>query len=297
MKVWNILNESFPYYLNDDRKNTLLVAGLSLFVVVFLITFHPMHLEHIKKISLIGLVTFAMMYGNIVLLPRLLPGLFDAVNWTIGKYILFTIWQLAIIGAVGSTALYATGFYPDKNVWEISRRFYPNMIMYGSITIILVTIVLRNAMLRDNLRNAIHANQELEKIRNLKQSVQINESVSYITIYSDTSETVKLHLPDLLYVEASDNYSTLYWKNGNGVAKKLLRVNLKNIETQLNNSYTIRCHRSFIVNINAITHVRGNANGYKLSVRDTEFTVPVSRTKGQEVIEKIRQIRNLVESA
>ena len=72
-------------------------------------------------------------------------------------------------------------------------------------------------------------------------------------------------------------------------------MNLKNVDTQLVNIFIVRCHRSFIVNINSITHVSVNTNGYKLSSRDTEITVPVSRSKGKEVIEKIHQIKNFTE--
>ncbi len=43
-------------------------------------------------------------------------------------------------------------------------------------------------------------------------------------------------------------------------------MNLKNVERQLNNDFTIRCHRSFIVNINVIDTIAGNTNGYKLSI-------------------------------
>jgi DNA-binding LytR/AlgR family response regulator len=153
-------------------------------------------------------------------------------------------------------------------------------------------------MLKNSLRNAILANKELEKIKNIKhQPIESASDPVMMVIQSDTSETAEFPLPDLLYIEASDNYSTLYWKNGDSLEKKMLRVNLKSIEAQLNNAFIIRCHRSFIVNVNAITHVRGNTNGYKLDMRDTDFTIPVSRGKGREVIEKIGQIRNLAESA
>jgi hypothetical protein len=45
-----------------------------------------------------------------------------------------------------------------------------------------------------------------------------------------------------------------------------------------------------MVNINAITKVEGNTNGYRLSIRDTDAMVPVSRGKGPEILEKIGQI-------
>jgi DNA-binding LytR/AlgR family response regulator len=51
------------------------------------------------------------------------------------------------------------------------------------------------------------------------------------------------------------------------------------------------------VNVNAISDISGNTNGYKLQILDTDFFIPVSRPKGKEVIEKIQQIRNVMELA
>jgi DNA-binding LytR/AlgR family response regulator len=96
-------------------------------------------------------------------------------------------------------------------------------------------------------------------------------------------------------VEADDNYSTITWRQADGIQKRLLRINLKNIESQLDNSFALRCHRSFIVNVNAISAISGNTNGYKLRIQGTDFAIPVSRPKGKEVMEKISQLRNMME--
>lgn len=267
---------------------------MSIFLVIFCFLFHPLHLIHVRKISVIGITTFLVMYANVVLLRRMFPQVFDALNWTIGKYILFTLWQCFVLGIFASIAIHAMQIYPEQSLWDTMKNFYLKTLTYGGMCIVLVTFVVRNAMLRSNLRQAIHANTELEKIRSLKQSQQ-QSLANAITIHSDTSETLNISLPDLLYIEAEDNYSTFYFRHGEHLGKRLLRVNLKNVETQLNNAYIIRCHRSFMVNINAIAHVRGNTNGYKLTVHHTDAIIPVSRSKGPEVIEKIEQIRNFTE--
>jgi DNA-binding LytR/AlgR family response regulator len=168
------------------------------------------------------------------------------------------------------------------------------VLIYGSVPVTLVTMLLKNRMLQENLENALKANRELDKIRSLKDSDHKNGSTS-ITVYSDTSEILKFAMQDLLYIEANDNYSTFHWKNGGQVEKKMLRINLKNVEKQLNNSFAIRCHRSYIVNINAIDTVSGNTNGYKLSMMRGGLSIPLSRSKGKEVTEKIRQLRSVME--
>ncbi|SKC61691.1 LytR/AlgR family response regulator transcription factor [Ohtaekwangia koreensis] len=294
-RVWahfvETLKSPFPYYLNDDRKNTLIPAGMSIFLVVFMLVFQPYNPQ---KVILIGSVTFIVLFANIVLLPRLFPALFEVSNWTVGKYILFTLWQLFVDGIATAIALHVFNFHPEVTLIEKMYKVYSGVFTNGIIPIALATLVLRNQMLQENLRSAVMANRELERIRLLKEDPTHTKS-NIVTIYSDTRETLSLPLSELLYVEASDNYSTIYWKNGEGVEKKMLRINLKNMESQLDNYFAIRCHRSFIVNINAIDHVTGNANGYKLGIKDTNFSVPVSRAKGKEVIEKIGQLRNVFE--
>ncbi len=185
----------------------------------------------------------------------------------------------------------------DYDLWWTMCAFSIGTLIYGGMSILLVTIILRNIMLKNSLNNAVQANAELAKISTLKHLHPPAENHHLVTLYSDTSETITLPLTDLVYIESSHNYSTVFWKTDTGLAKKILRIYLKNLEAQLNNAFIIRCHRSYIVNINAITHVTGNTNGYKLSLADTDFTIPVSRSKGTEVIEKISQIRNLAELA
>lgn len=292
------LNSPFPYYLNDDRKNTILSLGVGLFVVFFLHAYKPQNnfdivLTSIQK-TMFGGIAFLVLYFNIVLVPKILNIAFlDPVNWTVKKYILHTLWICLMI-AVVNTAVDKFYICPEKPLAEIIFHICIQVGLTGIIPITFMALLFRSNLLQQNLKSAISANRELDKIQTLKKEVSKNSNA--ITLFSDTSETLTFNLPDLLFIEADDNYSTVVWKNGHGVEKKLLRVNLKNIESQLNNSFTLRCHRSYIVNVHAISNMTGNTNGYKLQIRDSEFSIPVSRPKGKEVMEKISQLRSMMES-
>jgi len=300
MKWSERLKSPFPFYLNDDRKNFVLILAISAFVVVFLHVYRPynFHTElTLGQEFLFGGVTLAILAFDILLLPKLFPKAFDPLNWTVGKYMMLTTFHMIVIGLV-STAIDELFICPEKSLMD---NFFGANIQVGLTGIIPITILflfLKNNLLQQNLKSALKANQELERIKSLKKEVPVKSNgIVPITLHSDTSETLSLHLPDLLFIEADDNYSTVVWKNGHGVQKKLLRANLKNIESQINNSFAIRCHRSYIVNVNAISNITGNTNGYKLQILDTEFTIPVSRPKGKELIEKIQQLRNVMELA
>jgi len=299
MTLTERLKSPFPFYLNDDRKNMILILAISLFVVAFLHLYRPYFNRHVDlnmgQKFLFGGVTFVVLFFDIIVLPRIFSKTFDATTWTVGKYCLLTLLHLLLVG-IASTIIDELYICPEKTLLDNIIGANIQVALTGVIPVTIIFLFLKTKMLQQNLKGALSANQELEKIKNLKKEVIPKNAVSTpITLHSDTSETLDLHLPDLLFVEADDNYSTVFWKNGHGIQKKLLRVNLKNIESQINNSFTIRCHRSYIVNVNAISNISGNTNGYKLQILNTDHFIPVSRPKGKEVIEKIQQLRNVME--
>lgn len=287
------LEAPFPYYLGDDRKNLILITAISVFVTFFL-HFYKAHADltlTFAQKTMFGGITFLGLTFNIILLPRIFMKSLDSLRWTVGKYIVHTLGHLAVIG-IGSTLLDILYICPERPFLETLIHANTQVVLKGVIPIAFITLLIKNRMLQENLRNAQTSNLELDKINLMKEAPR---HANLITIQSETSETATFKLPDLLFIEADDNYSTITWKNGHGIEKKLLRVNLKNIEHQLNNPYTIRCHRSYIVNVNAIARITGNTNGYKLLIRDSDFTIPVSRPKGKEVMERISQLRNMME--
>lgn len=272
----------------------MLVFVISGFVTAFLYLFKTPTENHFSEGFewLHGSITFGCLFFNIILLPKLFPVAMDPVSWTYKKYILLNMGHLFLIWAV-CTLIEKPLICPDLPWLQVASQVSTQVALKGIIPVALTTLFLKAHLLQQNLQEAITTNRELQKIQALKKDAPNVDN--QVTLYSDTSESLSFNLPDLLFVEADDNYATVTWKEGNEIRKKLLRVNLKNIESQLNNSFTLRCHRSYIVNVNAITAISGNTNGYKLRMSGTEFSIPVSRPKGREVMEKISQLRNMME--
>lgn len=292
------LNSPFPFYLNDDRKNFLFVTVMSAFVTAFLYLFKTDaefgFTEGLEWLH--GLITFGALCFNILLLPRIFPSWMDPTAWSIKKYIWINILHLTLIWVM-ATILEKIYFCPFDMAWiVVAKHTVVQVAIKGVIPIALCTLFLKAQILQENLREAILTNKELRKIQTLKKESRESIKMStLVTLYSDTSESLTFNLPDLLFIQADDNYSTVIWNEGGTIQKKLLRVNLKNLESQLNNSFTLRCHRSYIVNVNAIAAISGNTNGYKLKINGSDFSIPVSRPKGKEVMEKISQLRNIME--
>ena len=98
------LSALFPFYLNDGRKNFLLISILSAFITAFLYLFKTQsEFSFANQLEwLHGLITFGALCFNILLLPRIFPVSMDSSAWTIKKYILLNVFHLILIWAVAT---------------------------------------------------------------------------------------------------------------------------------------------------------------------------------------------------
>lgn len=97
-------------------------------------------------------------------------------------------------------------------------------------------------------------NEQEQDITSTEESPRPEES--YITIKSEYRQ-VPIKLTEILYLESEGEYIRLHLNTGRSLTT-LYR--LKNMETELPSSQFIRIHRSYIVNIEAITsYERGRA--------------------------------------
>jgi len=90
---------------------------------------------------------------------------------------------------------------------------------------------------------------------------------------------------DILWIQGSDNYVTIWYQARSKVSRFMLRNTLRAMEDELKQEQVIRCHRSYLVNIEKVKLIRREKDGLMLEL-DTvpPSVIPVSRTYMQEVL-------------
>lgn len=99
---------------------------------------------------------------------------------------------------------------------------------------------------------------------------------------------ISLILDHLLYIESADNYVTIHYLNKSKISHYLLRNSLKWIEENLTQDTSlVRCHRSYIVNLDNVKVLQKTKEGIFLEL-DTINTpdIPVSKTYYNQVMDK-----------
>jgi len=270
-----ILNTPYPFYF---RGKSLWQFGLIIFLLAFFFNYfftpfnvntaeHKMDYLWISVIhSATPLAVLLLMYPFIHFTPSL------DERWTIGKDILFLGVFLLLIG-IGQF-LIRDLIYDNPNNWSWGyfREEIGNTFLVG---ILLVGIIVSVNFNRLNARYIREA-QLLERTRFVKKMKKDNSVIPIET-------HVKLDRFDLeaerfVFAKAEGNYLILHILNEDTVTKVLKRISIKEFEKQVRSlEEIIRTHRSYIVNLSFLNHVKGNAQGYQLSLENCDVEIPVSR--------------------
>ena len=87
-------------------------------------------------------------------------------------------------------------------------------------------------------------------------------------------------LTDILYAEASNNYSKIILTDG---STHLLSKTLKDVQNLLEESHFLRVHRQYIVNLNNVKHFNRNEG---ILTMDTKVQLPIVRNQYDRFLEK-----------
>lgn len=114
---------------------------------------------------------------------------------------------------------------------------------------------------------------------------------STITLMGTTSESVNLHISDLLYIEAVGNYVKVYSYSDEQVHNDMLRATSKQMESDLS-AYPmiVRCHRAFLVNLGQVEEIISKSGTMQLLMKYCHDSIPVSRSNMAQVKEAIKGV-------
>jgi DNA-binding LytR/AlgR family response regulator len=110
-----------------------------------------------------------------------------------------------------------------------------------------------------------------------------------VLVAENGKDTLQLNPAGLLAIESSDNYCTVFYVKKGQLAKELLRSSLSRLENQLGEGAPFaRCHRSYVVNLDRVERVSGNAQGYKLHLLNGQLVVPVARKYNDTLVASLK---------
>ena len=94
----------------------------------------------------------------------------------------------------------------------------------------------------------------------------------------------------LYYMESQDNYVKIYYENQGKLLSYMLRCRTKAVEENLAETNMVRCHRSFMVNIIKINHIKKDGKSRYIVLSNPDIKpVPVSKSYFKNLVERIEK--------
>ncbi len=263
--VIDVLRRPFP---EESNKTVILINGIiGLFVVFCLYVFRPFGIADLESnIFLIclgfGIAGFlSAIFYEFAIAP--LCGLKYAGNsMNFGKWNLYMLGVLFMVSL--GNFLYARIIIFGYIEWQ----FFPAMI-YGTLMIGFFPILMIGWFV---LR------RKEKKYQNI--ALELNTENPDVQDERDSQRSIfDIAINRIRYIQAFQNYVRIGHVNEQGTTSELTeRATLKSLMDEVQGNTLVRCHRSYIINRNAIVSTSGNAQGLVLTLSECDKEIPVSRS-------------------
>jgi len=291
--VLNFLKHPYPFIFNI--YSVVIPAVVTFLLIVFLAPLDFATLDFkarlVVAVSLTIIVALSILIG-VKSLKYILPKYMDEERWTLGKEISLWCFVLTLISLAISIALITATYYQEQSLppfLVLGQLFFDTLLLTLGISTIPMLVLLlfeQNQYQKQQIKKADLLNNKLNN--RIKKEDQKSQPISF---YSEKGVLeLKLEPNDILYIKSDGNYIEVFYKNVNTIEKKLIRARLKIAATNLPSSLFFRCHNRFIVNGTKIIKVEGNARNLSLYLKDIKASIPVSRSKANEVSGFLDQI-------
>jgi hypothetical protein len=269
--------------------------AVSVFIFLFLFIFQPFDIsskpyEHVLNLSVMySLITLLSSLTITLATPFLFSSVFVDIKWNVLKEITFICLIVLVISFINyyASIQYYLHYKIDPIIYEQSSLppFIKAVFYTFSIAIIPCIILVMFNQYR-LLKKAIKESEIIN--HSLKNKVGQKSDIRVSISGEGKNELLQINIKDFLFARASANYSEVFHMDDNGLKKILLRSSMNNLEDQLINYKTVeRVHRGYLVNLNNVINVTGNAQGYRLHFKQSDEFVPVSRKNSTVVKSKL----------
>lgn len=268
-----------------------LVAGLCVFGILTFFKPFDLHifsfLELVKLTTIYGFATLIVTAVVTVLLPKILPSIFNDSHWTVLHEIIAYILLLTLV-ALANTAINTFVYRTNFSLFDFLSML--GMVLGVGVLPVCLGVVVKQKQLFKKFEMAATETQKLLSTHSATRVPATPTPPTTIKLSgTNRNEVLEIQPEELLLITSSDNYVEIYFLNRETAQKVIFRNTLKTMQTALS-SYPqfYRCHKTNLVNVKKVRHISGNAQGLKLEVEGIKNLVPVSRNLTTAIKEKLK---------
>lgn len=279
-----------PSYMLEKRNQIIMVLFVSIFAIVFINVYKPFGSD--KWVGMNGITDSLYL------------------SWST----LLVMTGMAVI-AMSRVLMYRISRRPDHNITYLKYVLwvFVELIMLSGVFTLIALIIEDNLNFQtstDPLRTFFNAMQNTVFIigipyficilcfsyieRSAKLKALMNENIGFksnaLISIKDSRGVLQLSVAkeNLLYIESADNYICIWYQKNETLKKQLIRITMKDISEQLAETNIVRCHRSYMVNLDLVKVMRREKENLFLELGVLGVKeIPISKTYGENVLRRL----------
>lgn len=283
MVLSKVLNRE--YYFPKTFKIRLIIAtGFGLTILLILLLFAPFGMDNIKTFPERFIVASGYSFIAFIVWILGLSGLvfLKIVKIRVLHISLFIITIQFIIGSLGT--IYNNIIFRNPYYFEFFLDLQVAVYLTGIIPAIMLFLLLETSFYKKfSPGSYLTTNQFVDSSFRIEVKIEDENPKKNICLFVD----------EILWISSMDNYVKIeIQSNGEKQKPVILRNTLKNVEKSVSDSGAfIRCHKSYIINLQWVREVSGNSLSKKCVMQIGNDIVPISRSKVDLVLKKIQELK------
>lgn len=263
-----------------------MISFVPVFALIFIIVYKPLDFSTLRVQFLENWGWSPEIISAVISLAMILVGtavvavsrvIMNAVvkkrQLSYAAYISWVFSEIVIMSIIYTVASYVV----DRgNIAELFRNS-----LYKTVLILTIPYLLAYTffILKEKTSQLMAIRKQLEEDDKALQN-------TYLQIMDERGELrLSIRRENLLFIEAEDNYVCVWYLSGNNVKNIMVRNSLKKVHDQLMDKKIVRCHRSYLINLDHIKILRrerDNSFFIDLGIEGVP-DIPMSKTYGEEI--------------
>ena len=263
------------------------MAFVVAFSLLFLLTYHPFSTTMWLGLGpdvVLPSVLFYLSGVGVLVLSKIALMLYQ-IRHTVSVRV-YLLWFLGEFLLIGLIYLLFTRQWLQADIPFTFRLVLRTSLCVGMILVIPYTIF---TLLAANKAKT----EELDALKLQLATRSPQSGPGHVIDFYDFSGVLRISIPEeaILFIASQDNYVEIQYVLADKLLKYLMRCRTTRLEKQLEGSSLVRCHRSYIVNVDNVSQFkRENARAFLVLSHPEAKKIPVSKSYYKTIADRLGRI-------
>ncbi len=266
-----------PHFLTQKRSILLFLICVVLFATTFVAVYRPLGVMRLSDslsrlhLPFYTIIVVATGFG-ILLVSRLLLYYYQKRHsMRIAGYALWILVEIVVFTLALTLLADGINMRQDITFSQLMVRIFLDIVGILLVPYIISILI----FMLDEKRQEIDALHAMMPSREQEKSL-VGDTVNFFDRGGRLVFATKKS--NVLYIEASDNYTNIHYINEDHEDCFILHNSMKNVEGTYASIGMLRCHRGYLVNLENIKLIRKEKDGMVIELSQSNKTIPVSKT-------------------